>query len=128
MYQNRFRHPQRAVVQRLNEGIANRETRAKLDAIDAEMTRFKGPQPINEAVVAYGSGMQSHFNELRGDGTFTDAQMEGRLQYAMDEVRRNFGPRQEAYRKYEPTVVAIHDGKRRHFSLRLDGWEIGTIN
>lgn len=128
MYPNRFRPRQRAVVERLNEGIANRKANAKLDAIEAEMTRFKGPQPIQEAIVAYGSGMQSHFNELRGDGTFTDAQMEGRLQYAMDKVRRGFGERQEAYRKYEPTVVTIHDGKRRHYSLRLDGWEIGTIS
>lgn len=128
MYQNRFRHPQRAIIQRLNEGIANRETMAKLDAIDAEMTRFKGPQPINEAVVAYGSALQPYFNDIRGDSTWTNAQICGKLEMAMHEIRDGFTERQKAYKAYEPSVVFVEEGRRGYFSLRLDGWEIGKIS
>ncbi|MNL07422.1 hypothetical protein D3C87_1280950 [compost metagenome] len=127
MYPNRFRHRQRAIVERLNEGIAHREAIAKLDAIEAEMTRFKGPQPINEAVVAYGSALQQCFNEMRGDSTYGTLKICAKLEMAMRDIRNGFTERQKAYRVYEPTAVYVEEGRKGYISLRLDGWEIGTI-
>lgn len=124
---DRFRNQERAVVTRLNEGIARRAARAKLNAVEAELTRFKGPAPINEAVVAYGSALQPYFNDLRGDSTLCALQISAKLEMAMHDIRNNFTERQKDYKVYEPTVVYVEEKKKGYFSLRLDGWEIGNI-
>jgi hypothetical protein len=128
MRPNRFRPRERAVVERLNQGIARRKQTAAFDAYEAELTQYKGPQPINEAVVAYGAALQPYFNDMRGDSAYSTLQMCAKLEMAMHDIRNGFTERQKAYRAYEPTAVYVEEGRKGYISLRLDGWQIGTIS
>jgi hypothetical protein len=124
MYPPRRKTP----TDRIREGEAHRARLAIREAIEAENTRFKGPEPIGEAVVAYGAGMHTVFQRMRGDAVYSSDQTRALLEDAMCNIRKEFTERQREYHRYEPTVVIMTDGKRDYFSLRLDGWEIMRIS
>jgi hypothetical protein len=128
MYPHNYFPKRKTAAERLRDGEAYRAMLDKQTAAEAERTRFKGPEPIQEAIVAYGAGLQPYFNDIRGDSTWSNAQICGKLEIAMHEIRDGFTERQKAYKTYEPTVVFVEEGRRGYFSLRLDGWEIGKIS
>ncbi|WDS62042.1 hypothetical protein [Pseudomonas phage D6] len=93
-----------------------------------EETRYKGTQPINEAIVAYGAALQPFLRDrIFGDLSFTEDQQRALIEDEMNRIRRDFTERQAAYKKYTPSVVIDTSSGSSVFSLRLDGWEIGTI-